>query len=139
MKSKKRILLAASQEDRASVLKFTLETNRFFVIVAATSQEAIANLPGRAFDLVLVDWPLDGCAAVLDAAYAEETRSLVLAAKEKKRPGCCADDVIIYPASPAYLIDRIKVMCARKRGPRPTKKPVVSLPALPHAYMERRA
>jgi hypothetical protein len=33
----------------------------------------------------------------------------------------------------AYLLERIKVLCARKRGPRPVKK--LPIPAIPAAVM----
>jgi DNA-binding response OmpR family regulator len=139
MRPKKRILLAASQEHRASELKFMLETNGYAVAVTATPADAVAKLPGRAFDLLLVDWPFDGYAAALDAAFTDNTPSLVLAAKERERPGCCADDVLLKPTSSLALLDRIKVMSVRNRGPKSMKKPVVSLPAVGIAYSQRLA
>lgn len=110
MRPKKRILLAASQEQRASELKFMLETRGFAATVVATPIEAIDKLPGRAFDLLLVDWPFDGYASVLDAAYTDETPSLVLAIKERERPDCCSDGVLLRGTMAMDLVERIKTM-----------------------------
>ena len=139
MRPKKRILLAASQEERAGVLRFVLETNGLAITITPTAGDVIELLRGPAFDLLVVDYPFDGCAAVLDAALNARTSSLVLAAREKQRPDCPADDFLIYPTSSSQLLERIKTMSAHKRGPRPLKKPTVSQPALFDIYARRLA
>jgi CheY-like chemotaxis protein len=125
MRPKKRILLAASLEDRLSTLRFLLETHAYAVTGAATQAEALALLTDKPFDLVLVDWPFDGCERLLNAAHARETVSLALASREAAAPELPADGVITKSGSSSFaLLDRVKFAAIRKRGPK--KRPVAA-------------
>jgi len=129
MRPKKRILLAADNEDRLGVLRFLLETNGRAVTGVATAPEALEAIAAHGFDLVVIDWPLDGLGRLVEEAHARWTASLVLAARERERPDCCADAVLLRGTPAPELLGRIKVMCARKRGPR-KKMPLAAAPAI---------
>jgi DNA-binding response OmpR family regulator len=130
MRPKKRILLACDREDRLSQLRYLLTVHGYAVTGAETITAAWGELNAGWFDLVLVDWPLDNCHYLLNHAHEREVASLVLAAKEKEHPGCMADAVLLGRFSAVELLERVKIVTARKRGPKPMKKPVASVPAI---------
>ena len=125
MRPKKVILCVDDNEQELSVLKFMLATNGYRVLSGNNGQEAIgifSDMPGR-----------PGAGRLRHAA--DEWRSTGEPAEADRRP--CADDPARRSAedgrtrftapmpcwprrhcSPQELLERIKVMSARKRGPR---------------------
>jgi CheY-like chemotaxis protein len=134
MRPKKTILCVDDNEQTLSVRKFLLETRGYRVYTALNGQEAIQLFSSMHFDLVLTDLGLpqmDGNALIghLKELSPEVpmilTSDTVRAGERSHRAdaflakGCC---------SPAELIERIRVMSARKRGPRKAVQPVMGRP-----------
>jgi len=132
MRPKKTILCVDDNEQTLSVRKFLLETRGYRVFTAINGQEAIALFSSNQFDLVLTDLGLpqmDGNSLIghLKEISPEVpmilTSDIVRAGERTHRAdaflakGCC---------TPAELIERIRVMSARKRGPRKHVQPVVA-------------
>ena len=140
MRPKKKVLLVGVDVDRASVLKFTLETCGFAVTVKTTAAEALEEMQSSRHDLLLCVWPLSGVEFLIDQIYVLDLdiRTLVLAANLREVPfGLNADAILTRGnCSSAELLERAKVLSARKRGPRPMRKPVAAAPVM--SFAERR-
>jgi len=132
MRPKKTILCVDDNEQTLSVRKFLLETRGYRVFTAINGQDAITLFSSNQIDLVLTDLGLpqmDGNALIghLKEISPEVpmilTSDIVRAGERTHRAdaflakGCC---------TPAELIERIRVMSARKRGPRKHVQPVVA-------------
>jgi DNA-binding response OmpR family regulator len=125
MRPKKQILLVGEREDRTSVLKFMLTTNGFAVTVAGSAALGVEMFRDRIYDLLLCEWPLAGIAGLLDEARAIDSSvpSMVLAPTLRGAGAdFFADSILRRPFCSAELLERIKVITIRKRGP---KKPVM--------------
>jgi CheY-like chemotaxis protein len=129
MRPKKTILCVDDNEQTLSVRKFLLETRGYRVYTAINGQDAISLFSETHIDLVLTDLGLpqmDGNALIghLKEISPEVpmilTSDTVRAGERAHRAdaflakGCC---------SPVELIERIRVMSARKRGPRKAVAP----------------
>lgn len=138
MRPKKRILLACADENRMSILKFLLVTNAYAVTEAGSADEAMERLPGRDFDLVLLDWPLAGGERIIDRCHDLEIASLAASRTLDYCPDGCLANVFIRRGlyQSLELLDRVKAAAARKHGPRPMKKPVAAV-AEPEAIQEQ--
>ena len=128
MRPKKKILCVSSEENSLSVMKFFLETNQFRVLEATSADEAGELFITTQVDLVLTDVAID----------ADEIAGVSLAKRLKKInpyipiavidngkgsiPEGWYDGVINKDCTPFGLLQRIKLMTARKRGPRPKNK-----------------
>lgn len=134
MRPKKTILCVDDNEQTLSVRKFMLETRGYRVYTAISGTEAITVFSSTQIDLVLTDLGLpqmDGNALIgrLKEISPEVpmilTSETVRAGERAHRAdaflpkGCC---------SPAELIERIRVMSARKRGPRKAVQPAAAPP-----------
>ena len=98
MRSRKRILCAIENEQDLSICRFMLETNGYRALMASTIQQTIEVFANDYVDLVLVKF-----------ALAEDAN-------------------IRRQCSAAELLERLKVMCTRKRGQRKgTSRPVQSV------------
>jgi len=132
MRPKKNILCVDDNEQTLSVRKFLLETRGYRVYTAISGQEAIAVFSTTHIDLVLTDLGLpqmDGNALIGHLKEMGPETPMILTSDTVRAgerthsadaflaKGCC---------SPAEIVERIRVMSARKRGP---KKAVT--PALP--------
>jgi DNA-binding response OmpR family regulator len=121
MRPKKKILLVGSSEQRGSVLKFTLETNHFAVTETHSATEALEYIDAARYDLLLCELPLDGAAHLIDYAHKtdEKLHSLVLLGNLVQLPDDLhASAVITKKEFSVYcLLERMKVLTARKRGP----------------------
>lgn len=127
MRPKKRILIACDDENHTSELRFLLHTKGYAVFAAESAEDAVAELAAASFEAVAIRWPLAGAADLVEAALDAFTPSLVIAPREKRRPETLADAVLWGPTPTADLLDRVKAVCARKRGPRSPKKPAASV------------
>lgn len=134
MRPKKNILCVDDNEQTLSVRKFLLETRGYRVYTAVNGQEAIGIFSTTHIDLVLTDLGLpqmDGNALIGHLKELGPDVPMILtsdtvragershAADAFLANGCC---------SPADIIERIRVMSARKRGPK--KATVPMLPGL---------
>lgn len=130
MRPKKTILCVSTDDSTLSIRRFLLETYGFRVLGAPTAKDAIAEFYSAGVDLVLVDLDSPGMSAInlVIAMKAIRSQVAVLLTSETTRPGSIAHpaDAILYRCSHTDLLARVKVMSARKRGPR--KKDVQSIP-----------
>lgn len=139
MRPKKVILCVDGNEQVLSVRKFLLETRGYRVVCAANGQAALHEveraLPGQ-LDLLLVDLLLPGMDGNELVRRAKMLRPELPALITSGTVGSfdravCADGFLPKGASsPAELIERIRVLVARKRGPRKGTVRGMGMPAM---------
>jgi two-component system, OmpR family, response regulator CpxR len=146
MRPKKSILCVDDNEHLLSVRKFLLETRGYRVLTASTSHEALeliqSTLPGT-LDLLLTDLimpQMDGNELVRRAKQlhpglpAMITSGTVTSAVSSFDRACHADVFLPKGAcSPSEVLVKIRLLVARKRGPRKVLVPTYSQPSLAHA------
>jgi two-component system, OmpR family, response regulator CpxR len=125
MRPKKVILCVNTNEQELSVLRFMLMTNGYRVLSASSGQEAIAifaNAPQ--VDLVLADTNMPGMNGVQLAERLKRLRyhapTILLGDVQATNGEIHVADAVLARknCSSQELLERIKVMSARKRGPR---------------------
>ncbi len=124
MRPKKVILCVDDNEQELSVLKFMLVTNGYRVVSACTGQEAIGIFAEMQVDLVLADFAMpqmNGDQLVERLKQMASHIPMILLGDPQKMGGeIYAADALLAKknCSAQELLERIKVMSARKRGPR---------------------
>ena len=124
MRPKKVILCVDDNEQDLSVLKFMLVTNGYRVLSAITGQEAIGIFADNLIDLVLADFSMPGMNGDQLVGRLKQIGAhvpMVLLGDLQKMNGQTygADAVLAKKTCSAQeLLERVKVMSARKRGPR---------------------
>jgi CheY-like chemotaxis protein len=124
MRPKKVILCVDDNEQELSVLKFMLATNGYRVVAATNGREAIGIFSETAVDLVLADYSMpqmNGCQLVERLKQIAAHVPMILLGDPQKMAGeMHAADALLAKknCSSQELLERIKVMSARKRGPR---------------------
>jgi two-component system, OmpR family, response regulator CpxR len=124
MRPKKVILCVNDNEQELSVTSFMLSTNGYRVLAATTGQEAISLFAGTQVDLVLADYamtPMSGGQLVSRLKQIAGHVPMILLGDPQAMSGQIhAADALLAKkqCSPQELLERIKVMSARKRGPR---------------------
>jgi two-component system, OmpR family, response regulator CpxR len=125
MRPKKVVILCVDDnEQELSVLKFMLATNGYRVVSATNGQEAIGIFAEIAVDLVLADFamPQMNGNQLVDRLkqLAPHIPMILLGDPQKMGSDIHAADVLLGKknCSAQELLERIKVMSARKRGPR---------------------
>jgi two-component system response regulator CpxR len=127
MRPKKTILCVDDNEQILSVRTFLLETRGYRVIAAPTPHEALAvienSLPGS-IDLLLCDllMPLmDGNELVRRAKQLHPTLPAMIVSGTVTAYDRAGRADVFLPkgaCSPAELLERVRILVARKRGPR---------------------
>lgn len=136
MRPKKTILCVDDNEQGLAVRKFLLETRGYRVLTAVCAQDAIDLLRNGGIDLVLGDLimpRMDGNEMVLRMKdIAPDVPMVLLSGTVKAFDRACHADAFLPKGScsPVELLERIRVMIARKRGP----KKALPHPALNGAY-----
>lgn len=124
MRPKKVILCVDDNEQELSVLKFMLATNGYRVVSAVTGQEAIGIFAETQVDLVLADFamPQMNGGQLVDRLkqIASHVPMVLLGDPQKMGAEMHAADAQLAKknCSAQELLEKIKVMSARKRGPR---------------------
>jgi len=125
MRPKKVILCVDDNEQELSVLKFMLATNGYRVLAASNGQEAIAVFAtAPQIDLVLTDTTMPQMSGGQLVERLKRMRGhvpMILLGDAQAASGelHVADAMLARKnCSPQELLERIKVMSARKRGPR---------------------
>ena len=124
MRPKKVILCVDDNEQELSVLKFMLATNGYKVVSATGGQEAIGIFTGTPVDLVLADYAMpqmDGNQLVDRLKQIAPHVPMILLGDPQKMGGeiHSADALLAKKnCSTQELLERIRLMSARKRGPR---------------------
>jgi hypothetical protein len=133
MRQAKHILLIDSSENRRGARCFTLRVRGFRVTCASCPEEAAPLLAELQYDLVIGVWPIGASFASL--AHRASTPSLLICERVTgPPPNLVVDAVLLAPlCTSAHILERAKVMCARKRGPRPKKLPAIDTPQLREA------
>jgi CheY-like chemotaxis protein len=124
MRPKKVILCVDDNEQELSVTSFMLSTNGYRVIPATSGQEAISIFAGMQVDLVLADFAMpqmNGHQLVNRLKQIAGHVPMILLGDPQAMSGTIhAADALLTKknCTPQELLERIKVMSARKRGPR---------------------
>lgn len=124
MRPKKIILCVDDNENELSVLKFLLNTNGYRVVSATSGQEAIHIFSEIVVDLVLSDFSMpqmNGDQLLRSLKQiASHIPMILLGDPQKVGDYLHAADAVLAKkgCSPEELLARIKLMSARKRGPR---------------------
>lgn len=124
MRPKKVILCVDDNEQDLSVLSFMLSTNGYKVMPAVSADEAIAIFAGIQVDLVLADFAMpqmNGAQLVKRLKQIAAHVPMILLGDPHAAGGeiHAADAMLAKKnCSPLELLERIKIMSARKRGPR---------------------
>ena len=124
MRPKKVILCVNHNEQELSVLKFMLATNGYRVVSASTGPEAISVFKEAAVDLVLAEFSLpqmNGKQLVERLkGIAVHVPMILLGDPQVMSSGIQIADALLAKKNCTMqeLLERIKVMSARKRGPR---------------------
>jgi two-component system, OmpR family, response regulator CpxR len=125
MRPKKVILCVDDNEQELSVLKFMLQTNGYRVLAASNGQQAIAHFASTPqIDLVLADshMPQMSGSQLVERLKRMAVHVPMILLSEMQTAGGeihAADATIVRKnCSVQDLLERIKQMSARKRGPR---------------------
>ncbi len=124
MRPKKVILCVNDNEQELSVTSFMLSTNGYRVLAATTGQEAIGLFTGTQVDLVLADYamtPMGGSQLVSRLKQIAGHVPMILLGDPQAMSGQIhlADALLAKKqCTTQELLERVKVMSARKRGPR---------------------
>jgi CheY-like chemotaxis protein len=133
MRPKKIILCVDDNEQELSVLKFMLATNGYRVVSASNGQEAIGIFSETPVDLVLADFAMpqmNGCQLVERLKQIAAHVPMILLGDPQRMAGeMHAADALLAKknCSSQELLERIKVMSARKRGPRKGSQRMVTV------------
>jgi len=134
MRPKKIILCVDDNEQELSVLKFMLSTNGYKVVSASNGQEAIGLFSTNQVDLVLADFnmqPMNGDQLVHRLKAIASHVPMILFGDPHMTGGeiHVADALLAKKnCSTQDLLERIKQMSARKRGPRKGTQRVLAPP-----------
>ena len=124
MRPKKVILCVDDNEQELSVLTFLLATNGYRVLSACTGQEAIGIFNEVQVDLVLADFAMPQMSGNQLVGRLKQSAPhipmILLGDPQKMGSDMHAADTLLAKknCSTQELLERIKVMSARKRGPR---------------------
>ena len=124
MRPKKIILCVNDNEQELSVTSFMLNTNGYRVVPAKNGQEAIELFSEMQVDLVLADYgmpAMNGSQLVVRLKQIAAHVPMILLGDPQVLAGQIhAADALLAKkqCSSQELLERIKIMSARKRGPR---------------------
>jgi two-component system response regulator CpxR len=133
MKPKRTILCVDDNEQSLSIRKVLLETRGYRVATCTNAQDALARFKQGGVDLVLTDLIMpgvDGSKLVEEVkAISPHTPAILLSGKVKTYNHDTAADVFLPKGMhlPAELLERIRLLLIRKRGPRRAPAPVPAL------------
>jgi two-component system, OmpR family, response regulator CpxR len=124
MKPKRTILCVDGNEQSLSIRKIMLETRGYHVITCTGGQEALERFKKGDVDLVLTDLTmpgLDGSKLIEEIkSLSPQTPAILLAGKVKLYDRDTKADVFLPKGmyAPVELLEKIRVLLVRKRGPK---------------------
>ena len=130
MKPKRTILCVDDNEQSLSIRKVMLETRGYRVITCSNGEEALKTFKNGNVDLVLTDLVMPGLDGTELVARIKElspqTPAILFSGKIKVYEKDTLADVFLPKGmyAPAELLERIRLLLVRKRGP----KRVTTLP-----------
>ncbi len=134
MRPKKTILCVDDNEQALAVRKFLLETRGYRVIAVHSGEEALERFRQGGIDLVLGDVvmpQMDGNEMVRRMKeIAPEVPTILISGSIKAFERANRADAFLPKgaSTPVEMLERIRVMIARKRGPRKVVRPVFATP-----------
>ncbi len=124
MKPKRTILCVDPNEQALSIRKVMLETRGYRVVTCTGGQEALERFKRGGVDLVLTDVmvpSLDGSRLIDEIKnLSPQTPAILLSGKNKIYDRDTRADVFLPKGmyAPVELLERIRVLLVRKRGPK---------------------
>jgi two-component system response regulator CpxR len=134
MRPKKTILCVDDNEQVLSIRKFLLETRGYRVLTSRSAEEALDRFRQGGIDLVLGDLvmpTMDGNEMVRRMKDISPEIPMILISGSVKtfERANRADAFLPKGAStPVEMLERIRVMIARKRGPKKIMRPIFNTP-----------
>lgn len=125
MKPKRTILCVDDHEQSLSIRKVMLETRGYRVLTATTAEQALEIFAQGGVDLVLTDLVmpgLDGTELIARIkSISPTTPTILFSGKIKVYEKDTQADVFLPKGmyAPVELLERIRLMLVRKRGPKP--------------------
>ncbi len=135
MKPKRTILCVDENEQTLSIRKIMLETRGYRVVACSSGQQALDHFMKGGVDLVLTDLVMPGLdgATLIDRVkeISPQTPTILLSGKVKIYDGNTRADVFLSKGTyaPAELLERVRLLLVRKRGPKRPQPQVDTLPA----------
>jgi CheY-like chemotaxis protein len=132
MKPKRTILCADSNEQALSIRKILLETRGYRVVACTRGDDALARFAQGGVDLLLADLSvngMDGARLVHEAKKVSPSTPAILLSSKARIPDVTSHADAFFPKgsqTPAELLERVRVLLVRKRGP---KRPAVAPPS----------
>jgi len=129
MKPKRTILCVDPNEQALSIRKVMLETRGYRVVTCTGGQEALERFKRGGVDLVLTDVmvpSLDGSRLIDEIKnLSPQTPAILLSGKNKIYDRDTRADVFLPKGmyAPVELLERIRVLLVRKRGPKRAQSP----------------
>jgi two-component system response regulator CpxR len=126
MKPKRTILCVDDNEQSLSIRKIMLETRGYRVLPCSSGAQALERFKLGGVDLVLTDLimpGIDGGKLIEEIkGYSPETPAILLSSKVKLYSHDSRADVFLAKGmyGPAELLERIRILLVRKRGPKRT-------------------
>jgi two-component system, OmpR family, response regulator CpxR len=138
MKPKRTILCVDDNEQSLSIRKILLETRGYRVLAYSDPQQALERFAQGGVDLVLTDLVMpgvDGSKLIRGIkSLSPETPAILLSGKVKIYEQETNADAFLAKGMdiPADLLERIRVLLIRKRGPKRAQNRAQAPPASPH-------
>jgi len=139
MKPKRTILCVDDNEQSLSIRKVMLETRGYRVLACNNGQDALTTFRKGGVDLVLTDLVMpgvDGNKLVEEIkAISPQTPAILLSGRVKIYDQDTRADVFLPKGmhAPAELLERIRLLLVRKRGPKRTQPSAPQSPSQPTA------
>src|SRR5690242_14365368 len=124
MKPKRTILCVDDNEQSLSIRKVLLETRGYRVIACTRGEDALERFHKGGIDLVLTDLIMPGCdgTKLIEQikAISPQTPAILLSGKVRIYDRDTQADVFLAKGmyAPAELLERVRLLLVRKRGPR---------------------
>jgi two-component system response regulator CpxR len=135
MKPKRTILCVDSNEQQLSIRKVMLETRGYRVVACTAGPEAMDIFKKGGIDLVMADLTmpgLDGGQLIQSVkAFSPHTPAILLSSKAKTYDQDTRADVFLPKgmSAPAEILERIRLLLVRKRGPKRLHAPTPHPPS----------
>jgi two-component system response regulator CpxR len=124
MKPKRTILCVDDNEQALSIRKVMLETRGYRVVTSTSGEEALRRFQEGGIDLLLTDLIMPGIdgSKLIEAvkAISPQTPAILLSGRIKICDRETQADVFLPQGmyAPAELLERVRVLLIRKRGPK---------------------
>jgi two-component system response regulator CpxR len=136
MKPKRTILCVDSNEQQLSIRKVMLETRGYRVVACTAGAEAMDIFKKGGIDLVMADLTMpgvDGGQLIQSVkAFSPHTPAILLSSKTKTYDQDTRADVFLPKgmSAPAEILERIRMLLVRKRGPKRLQSPAAHPPQI---------